>query len=308
MGRGRILVVDDDPHVRELIRANLEEAGYGVIQAADGAEALARAGREPLDLILLDVAMPGLDGYAVCRRLREDEATQLIPILMLSARDKPPEKIEGLKQGADGYLTKPFDVGELVARVESLIARRNQLLAASPLTGLPGSVSIEAEARRRLKAGQSFAFIYLDLDDFKPFNDRYGFRKGDEVIRFAAEMMQAELGPNDFLGHVGGDDFVAICPREGAEAFCRRISEAFDRGIGAFYAPEDLARGGITALDRRGEERAYPLMTLSLAVAVAENPAAVEYGLLVERAAELKRVVKARPPGGRSAWLVERRK
>jgi DNA-binding response OmpR family regulator len=119
MKTNTLLIVDDDPNIFQLLNVNLENAGYRVLKASDGEEAIEMALTETPDLIILDIMMPKIDGYQVCRKLRENEQTHLIPIIVLSARDKPSDKIKGLKLGADDYLTKPFDMDELLARIDT---------------------------------------------------------------------------------------------------------------------------------------------------------------------------------------------
>ncbi len=159
----KLLIVDDDPNIFELLRVNFESIGYQILHAADGAEAIAVTNKTPPDLIILDIMIPRIDGYEVCRRLRENDSTSFIPIIVLSAKDQPADKILGLKLGADDYLTKPFNIDELIARVETRLSRTEHYLAANPLTGLPGNVSIMHEVNRRLHASLSFAFLYCDI-------------------------------------------------------------------------------------------------------------------------------------------------
>jgi DNA-binding response OmpR family regulator len=308
MSREKILVADDDPNIAELLQVNLKNRGYRVSYAPDGLQAVETAEKETPDLIILDIMMPKLDGFSVCRRLRENEATRLIPVLVLSARDKPVDKITGLKLGADDYMTKPFDVEELMARVEAMLRRTEQCLAASPLTGLPGNVSIMVEVNRRLKRREDFAFIYLDLDNFKAYNDKYGFMRGDEVLKFTSDLLRKTVPKEDFIGHVGGDDFVLISGADGAEPLCGEIIRRFDGGVRVFYDAADAAQGSIESRDRRGNPQSFPLMTVSMGIVMNSGRDSREYGKIVEIATELKKAAKDAQGSAGSRYFVDRRK
>lgn len=307
MVKNKLLIVDDDLHIFELLKVNLENAGYQIIRACDGEEALATALKENPDLIVLDIMMPKIDGFEVCRKLRENENTYLIPIIVLSAKDAPADKILGLQLGADDYLTKPFDVNELIARIDTRLRRTEQFMSASPLTGLPGNVSIMYEANKRLRNHVSFALMYLDIDNFKPFNDKYGFRCGDEVIKFVADILKKCAGKDDFVGHIGGDDFIVICNFENAELVCENIIDLFDAGIRKFYTGEDRQQGFIQSLDRKGKPQQFPIMVLSIGLLTNERQDLNEYGKLIEVVTELKNLAKESNKEGKSIYFKERR-
>jgi GGDEF domain-containing protein len=176
----------------------------------------------------------------------------------------------------------------------------------NPLTGLPGNRAIDRELRRRLEAGSSFVVLYADLDRFKAYNDRYGFDRGDDLIRFTAQVLQSAAGAaeGDFLGHVGGDDFVLVVRPERAETIAREAIRLFDRDIGGFYSPEDRVHGAIEALDRQGRAVRVPIAGLTIVgVPVAARLASpVKIG---EAAAELKSYARASAAG--SKFYMERR-
>ena len=267
----RVLIVDDDADIRAYLEVTLSLAGYDVIEAVDGVDALQRIMQELPDLIVLDVMMPRLDGIAVLQRLREDARTNHLPVVLLTARTQPREAVDGLDAGADDYITKPFDITELAARVRAVLRRTQAARDLSPLTGLPGNFKITAEIEECIRSGRSFALVHGDLDHFKAFNDHYGFMRGDEVIRFCARCFTESaqrLGISDaFIGHIGGDDFMVIIPPEMAEGFCKEVIERFDDGILDLYDTADALRGYIEVIDRRGERYAFPVVSLSLGVA-----------------------------------------
>jgi diguanylate cyclase (GGDEF)-like protein len=267
----RILVVDDDPDILEVVKINLELEGYEVDTAEDGREAVDKAMIEAPELILLDIMMPRMDGLTALRRIRSHGTTGNTSVILLTARGLPEDRVKGLELGADDYITKPFDISELVARVKAVLRRTQAARDLSPLTGLPGNFRIGAEIEQRIEGGGSFALIHCDLDNFKAFNDHYGFMRGDEVIRFCARcMVEATevIGePDAFVGHIGGDDFVALVSAEKAEEYCKRVIETFDDGILDNYDTADALRGYIEVIDRRGERYAFPMVSISMGVA-----------------------------------------
>jgi len=221
-----VLVVDDDVDIARFIEINLRLEGFDVLLAHDGQEALDVIAGELPDLALLDVMMPHIDGVELCRRLRSDPLTASLPVIMLTAKSLSVDKVVGLTAGADDYIIKPFDTLELIARVRSTLRRNAEMRAVSPLTGLPGNYRINEEIASRALGDQHFAVCHVDLDNFKAFNDRYGWLRGDDVITLLAAALKsagAEVGlPQPFIGHVGGDDFVVICRPDQVEDLTAR--------------------------------------------------------------------------------------
>ncbi len=267
----RVLVVDDERNILDIIRFNLEVEGYEVITSRDGEEALRMVHELKPDLILCDIMMPEVDGLEVCRRLKADGRTNQIPVVMLSARTQAQDKVASIEAGADDFITKPFDFSDLVARITINLIRARQKRDISPLTGLPGSISIEAETKRRIARNLRFSALYVDIDNFKPFNDVYGFPTGDRAIRMLADIVDEavkKLGNvDDFIGHGGGDDFVVITTPEKAAVIAERIITEFDEQVRSLYREEDLRRGYSILVDRLGRDNYVPIMTLSIGVA-----------------------------------------
>ena len=242
----RILVVDDDPDILQYVKMNLELEGFETETASNGADALQAASANPPSLVLLDVMMPGMDGLTTLRHLRNDPPTASVPVVMLTARALAQDRVKGLDLGADDYITKPFAVEELVARVRTVIRRAQQMRDVSPLTGLPGNFRIAGELERRISEQVPIAVVYGDLDNFKAFNDHYGFMRGDTVIKFTAKVMMeaaASTGGEDaFVGHVGGDDYIALIDPELVDEYCSTIIQEFDDGILDFYDTVDAVQ------------------------------------------------------------------
>jgi diguanylate cyclase (GGDEF)-like protein len=304
----QILVADDEPDILNIVEVNLRTVGYEVVSANDGKQALGLVQERKPDLILLDVMMPKMDGLEVCERLREDRKTADIPIIMLSAKSRAAEQVEGLSAGADDYITKPFDPRVLVCRVQSTLRRVGQLREVSPLTGLPGNIRVHDEISRRVERGDDVAVLHADLDNFKGFNDRYGFLRGDEAIIYTAEVLRAvtEKSAGSFLGHIGGDDFVVAELHETAsvEELCSDIVRSFDEGVRDLYDAADALRGYIEVEDRRGRGIRRPLLTISIGAATTLRHRISDYRELIDIATEMKRFAK-RDTG--SVFAIDRR-
>lgn len=305
----KILVVDDNETVRKILVTALNKY-YDVVEASTGEQALAIANQGDIRLVLLDIMMPGMDGLETCLKLRRNPHSCHTIIVMLTARTKETDIVTGLKMGADDYVTKPFNFSELKARIDSHLRRQWRELQASPLTGLPGNRQIQQILTTNLKAEVSFAVIYADLNNFKAYNDRYGFTAGDEILNYTANVLTnivLETGNNetDFVGHIGGDDFIIVTSPEKAEAICKLAIERFDSEIRDFYEPEDIAKGGIESIDRQGNSLIAPILSISLSVVIHENKRFSHPGEISQVAADVKKYIKRK---GISAYLIDRRK
>ncbi len=304
-----ILIADDDPDIARFVEVNLQLDGFEVMVANDGEEALRMALENQPALVLLDVMMPKMDGVEVCRHIRADRRTAGMNVIMLTAKSLGADKIAGLTAGADDYIIKPFDPLELVARVRSTLRRTREMRAQSPLTGLPGNVSIEAEVTRRVGEHAPIALCYADLDNFKAFNDHYGFLRGDQILVFTANVVSqaaTELDPDAFVGHIGGDDFLIITTPGAVEPLCQKIIERFDAGVPSFYDPEDASRGYIEVENRQKVLHRFPLLSISIGVAVADPQAGLDdHRRLAETATEMKAFAKTQEG---SVYAIDRRR
>jgi diguanylate cyclase (GGDEF)-like protein len=301
-----ILVVEDDPFISDALEEVLREFGYEVTVAPTGALALDAMRSAQPDIVLLDLTLPDVDGLDLCRQLRADPRYNAVPVIALTARDHLNDRVAGLREGLDDYLTKPFNIAELAARLDANLRRSRRELHTSPLTLLPGNRDIEATLAARLAAGRDFAVCYLDLDNFKPYNDRYGFAAGDQIIRGLADILQRSLrGVRDgFPGHIGGDDFVAVLDPDDAEPFCKAAIAAFEQLVPTAYPAEDFVRGEVEAADRAGNKRSFPLVSLSIACVVQQNGHYHHVGELSRAAAEIKGFVKKMQG---SNYMIDRR-
>lgn len=295
-GPASILVVEDDVYISRLLEVELSASGYDVRLAGDGQTALDLAFEGCPDLVLADVMMPGMDGFELTRRLREDPRTEAVSIIILTARGLAADKLEGLTAGADDYVVKPFDNDEMLARVRGVLRRAKYMRAQSPLTGLPGNVRIEDEIQTRIDLGEDFALMYLDLDNFKAYSDHYGFFRGDEALRRTGHLIRdtarAIAGAGTFIGHIGGDDFVVVTTPGEAVAVAEAVIRRFDEMAPSLYEEEDVARGYVEVEDRRGERQRFPLLTISIGIASTASRRFGHRAEAVQVATELKNFAK----------------
>jgi diguanylate cyclase (GGDEF)-like protein len=305
----RILVVDDEEDLRYMLARLLEAHGYEVAVAADGETAVAMAPEFLPDLVLLDVAMPAMDGVEVVRRLRKHPKTTNASVIMVTARTQSKDKVVGLTAGADDYVVKPFEPDELIARIETALRRTGQMRDASPLTGLPGNLRVIEAIDEAIASGRGFAVLYADFDHFKAYNDRAGPERADDLIREAADVIQGSVDrhaetTNAFVGHIGGDDFIAVTEPEVAERTAASIVRDFEARVGAYYDADDLERGSVEIEDRTGNRTEVPLVSISVGVATTLTRVFSHRADVIDVATEMKRFAKKRRG---SSYAIDRR-
>jgi diguanylate cyclase (GGDEF)-like protein len=290
------MIVDDEPHVVESIKTELESSGYRVVISTNGKDAVELAKKVRPDLILLDILMPKLSGLEVCSRLKDDFLTSRIPIVILTVMSDTRKKVMAIDGGADDFMTKPFDPEEVTARIRMIIRRTETNIGSNPLTRLPGNTEIYREIEYRLKSRNKFAMAYVDIDNFKAYDDKYGYEKGDKIIIETSLILQstiARLGNRkDFVGHIGGDDFVFISTPSKANKICDEIINRFDEVIPSFYNEEDRARGYIECEDRRGNMNRFPILTLSIGIVTNSRRKLKSHITVAEIATEMKNFAK----------------
>ena len=189
MVKSRILIAEDEPHLREVLHMQLELAGFEVIEACDGEEALELAQHVRPDVILLDVMMPRMDGYEALQRLRASYATRFIPVIMLTAKDTREDVLTGFQGGANDYLTKPYDRRELLLRINNQLSGAASSARPTRSPACPGTSRSTEETERRLGSGEPFALLQVDIDFFKAYNDHYGYPRGDEAIQTLSRIL-----------------------------------------------------------------------------------------------------------------------
>jgi diguanylate cyclase (GGDEF)-like protein len=286
---GRILVVEDDFDIANMLRIYFTGQGYNVEVASRGSDALTMCRRQLPDLIVLDIMLPDMDGYTVCRELRTTTRTRHIPIIFLTQKDERSDRIQGLELGADDYITKPFDIEELKLRVRRAIATYKHTNMTDPRTGLPSGKLIEEELLSLMKSGGNWSLALMGIDHMQPFTDTYGFVAADEVLRFAAILINNVIEENgtlnDFVGHTGSDSFVIISHTNSMTQLMEVLRSRFQEDIRTHYNFMDAERGGISQPDGF----LAPLMTLSVGVVSNQNQTFADIREITELAAELRR-------------------
>ena len=251
---------------------------YHIVVAKNGVEVFKQLKKNRIDMILLDTRFSDMDGFEICQKIKSDKQTKDIPVIFITAQSSVSDEGKGFAAGAVDYIAKPFNAPIVTARIKNqlkhsaAIAKLKQLnrlaLDANPNTKLPGNNSILKEIQRVVTAKEAVCVVYADLDFFKIYNDTYGFAQGDNVIIFTANVIKVALrmsGCADFfLGHIGGDDFVFIVPVEKCSAVAKEIIQRIDQGILEFYNTEDAKQGYVIAVNREGEEKRQPLISLSM--------------------------------------------
>jgi diguanylate cyclase (GGDEF)-like protein len=305
----KILVVDDELSLQELMKDILTQEGYEVITASDGKEGLQKIFDESPDLILLDCNMPEMTGFEVMEKIRSNPMLVNKPVIMLTANVTEDYELKGIQLGIDYYITKPVKRAMLLAKMKTIMERKAQSMSVNPLSFLPGNTIIKAEAEKRIADNTPFAMVYIDLANFKSFNDRYGFQRGDEIIKHTAKLLVSVVQqygvPGDFVGHIGGDDFIIITTPQSYSAICENIIRQFDETIRTFYDTEDRDRGYIVSVDRQGVKKNFPMMAINMGVISTDITRVTHYGELSSTAAQLKKLSKRNE---KSSYVVNRRK
>ncbi len=296
-----IVIADDDPAILRLLTILFMGEGYDVHAVGSGFELIQAAQERRPDLVLIDLMMPDIDGYEAVRQLRADTRTAHLPMIILTARADPGAVVIGFESGADDYVAKPFQAEELLARVRGLLRRANQRPVRSPLTGLAGNVLLTEEIDYRLRRGEHFVLLYVDINNFKVFNDTYGFARGDQVILMLADVIStavaAAAGERDFIGHIGGDDFAIITAEERISAIAHAVRAGFDERVRALYEPDDLARGYLAGHDRSGVAQHFPIVSVAVGGVTSRKASYSGADAVGRAAAEMKQQAKADPTG-----------
>ncbi|MFH1860851.1 MAG: diguanylate cyclase [bacterium] len=248
-------------------------------------------------MIILDLMLPDMNGCQICERIRKNIVWRHIPVIMFTGMDAMDVELQALDFGADDYVIKTIIPERLLAKIRSLIQRTYFGLDANPLTMLPGNNSIRKEIEDRLLKNDAFALCYIDMDNFKVFNDNYGFEQGDRIICLTAKVILDVINrmhiANNFLGHIGGDDFVVITPAISVDTVCLEIINEFDTVIPKMYSEEDRKRGCVLSIDRQGVMREFPLMTISIGVVTTEYEKITHYAQMSQIASEMKQYAKS---------------
>lgn len=291
-----IYIIDDDesslPIFRELFRNEPEFKFIGV-----KTEEIDVALKNIPFLIVINEDAIDRDVVGICRKIRTDEDNKITPIIVVSSNADRKHRLKVLEESVEYYIKKPVDTDYLYYTIKNLNRLLNINRRISALTGLPGNVQIHAELKKRIANKGEFAVLYLDLDNFKAYNDVYGFLKGDEIIEFTAQTIlkcvHEAFNDGAFVGHIGGDDFVAIVPSLEVDGVCQSIVATFDKEVTKFFTDDDLERGYIEVANRKGVIEQFPLTAISIGVVIGEKGRFSNILEIGEIGAQVKHVAKS---------------
>ena len=303
-----IYVIDDDessiPIFKELFRNDKEFKFIGV-----KTEQIDITLKNIPFLIIINEDSIDRDITGLCKQIRTDEENQITPIIVVSSNTDKYHKLEVLEQSVEYYIKKPVDTEYLYYTIKNLDRLLKMNRRISPLTGLPGNVQIHAELKKRITNKEEFSVLYLDLDNFKAYNDVYGFLKGDEIIKFTADTIMTSIHSlipnNSFIGHIGGDDFIAIVPTLNCEDVCKDIIANFDANVVRFFTEDDVEKGYIEVANRKGVIEQFPLTSISIGVVEADVGRFANILEIGEVGAQVKHMAKSVMG---SSYAIDRRK
>lgn len=303
----KILLADDSATLRFLVSEVLTEAGFTVVQAEDGQDAVEKTYKENPDLLILDYDMPRKTGFEVVREIRSRTGYLHTPIIIFTADTHKSTKMEGLGLDIDDYLNKPADGDEIVARVKLLLKRNKQKMDSNPLTRLPGNPSIQARVESEIASKRPFAVLYCDLNNFKAYNDKYGFAAGDRVLMAVANMIvkAAALDETSFVGHIGGDDFIVVCSFAKAQEIAQSIIQQLDEAAPAFYNETDRAQGFMESVNRKGEKERFKFLSVGIGIVHNTQRPLTSFAMVSNIGSELKCLAKRHE--GASYFVLDRR-
>jgi PleD family two-component response regulator len=292
MGKARLLITEDDVDISNMLKIYFSGLGYDVDVAMRGSEALEKTRQVLPHLIVLDIMLPDIDGYEVCRTLRTNTRTSHIPVIFLTQKDERSDRLQGLELGADDYITKPFDIEELKLRVQGAIRRSERESLTDPRSGLPAGRLIEEQLRKIIRE-TGWSYLDIRINNFEAFKDVYGFVAGDDVLRFTGMLIGEvldELGTSaDFIGHAGGDNFIVITTEGATPAISAALKNRFAEQVQTHYNFMDRQQGYILAPTSDGQTEKFPLMTFAIGTVMPTQQSFADIREITELAAEARR-------------------
>jgi len=268
-----IYIIDDDTKTLKMIKEvfkNEKEYNFKGVKTKDIEIAL----KNIPALIIINEDSVGKDIIELCKRIREDDDNSITPVVVIGENYNKEHRISILELCIEYYIVKPIDIDYLYYTIKNIVRLMYTNRRVSPLTGLPGNVQIQTEIKKRLLKKEQFAILYFDLDNFKSYNDLYGFTKGDEIIKFTARTIAKNIHSSDsqssFVGHIGGDDFIALVSGVDYEQICKNVIKEFDEKVVGYFTKEDALRGYVEVANRRGIIEQFPLTSISIGVVDAE--------------------------------------
>ena len=303
-----IYLIDDSQELKETLKRIFKsDKGYRFTSVST--EKLETALKNIPSLIIINEDTVEEDVVEICKTIKEDEDNTITPVIVLSSNRDHTRRIAMLSMGVSHYIINPIDEEYMYYTIKNLLHLLYINRRVSPLTGLPGNVQIQAEIKKRFLAKETFAMMYIDLDNFKAYNDIYGFLKGDEIIKFTAKTILNNIHvdeyENTFVGHIGGDDFVAIVPETNYDDICQNIIADFDANVTKYFSEEDAEKGYIEVENRKGVLEQFPLTSISIGVVEVEKGRFANILEIGEAGAGVKHLAKTISG---STYVIDRRK
>ncbi len=293
---GRCLYIVGNSISKNGYLTSLEKAGYSIEEVQLDVKLCGQVTQRIPHVMLLDLDTSVEEVFHLTAEIKSNPMTYTLPVTIILGDGSPGQEIEALRSGADDYIAKPVDPEVLRARIDNILKRHFLLQVSNPLTGLPGSLYIEEKISGRIDEGMRFAVCYTDLDNFKAFNDKYGYARGDNVLRILARILHEAVcmfgGPDDFVGHIGGDDFIIVCQQSMVDLVCSYVVETFDMLIPYQYDDDDRIIGFIEAENRQHEFVRFPMMTVSIGVVTNNKRDLTSFLQISELSAEMKEYAK----------------
>ena len=303
-----IYIIDDEPNLRETLKRLFKEDKSYRFKSVP-TEELDIALKNIPSLIIINEDNIDEDIISICEKIKKDDDNTITPVIVLSSNKDHDHRINLLKLGVSHYIINPINEDFFYYTIQNTLNLIYINRRVSPLTGLPGNVQIQAEMKKRFSLKETFAMIYIDLDNFKAYNDIYGFLKGDQIIKFTAKTILKNVHTDEyedsFVGHIGGDDFVAIVSETDYEKICQNIITDFDTNILKYFKDEDVERGYLEVENRKGIMEQFPLTSISIGVVEVEEGRFANVLEIGEAGASVKHLAKTIQG---STYVIDRRK
>ena len=290
--------------LRDIFRGNKE---YSITKVTT--EGLDIALKNIPSLIIINEDGVSNAAVQICQKIKENEDNTITPIIVITSEKDYDSKLQMLEIGVSHYIRFPVDKDYLYCTIKNILNLLYANRKVSPLTGLPGNVQIQAEMKKRLLNKEDFSMMYFDLDNFKAYNDVYGFMKGDEIIKFTSKIIlnnvHSEENDDSFVGHIGGDDFIAIISGKDAEKICQNIVADFDSNVKRYFTKEDREKGYLEVVNRKGVVEQFTLTSISIGVVEVTKDKFTNVLEIGEVGASVKHLAKTIPG---STYVIDRRK
>lgn len=303
-----IYIIDDKPDLRETLKRLFKEDKSYRFKSVP-TESLDIALKNIPSLIIINEDNIDEDIISICQKIKKDDDNSITPVIVLSSNKNHTHRINLLKLGVSHYIINPINEDFFYYTIQNTLKLIYINRRVSPLTGLPGNVQIQAEMKKRFSLKETFAMIYIDLDNFKAYNDIYGFLKGDQIIKFTAKIILKNVHTDEyedsFVGHIGGDDFVAIVSETDYERICQNIITDFDSNVSKFFTEDDVNRGYFEVANRKGIMEQFPLTSISIGVVEVEVGRFANVLEIGEAGASVKHLAKTIQG---STYVIDRRK